>query len=125
MDTKDKVEQERKAVEEKVQRYRDRLIKQSSAPPPARPSKEERIEARLVRSEVLLATSNRLRITRLIAHMSHANAAGHMRKVYADALEITHMARVEVLGMEQAHPVLTTQTQGGLTMLPPPEEESG
>lgn len=102
-------------IEREVARTRERLQRLSSMPPPAEvtpaqaaAARTERLVSQLGKAEVLLERSDQRRLALLLRTAKLHHLRGDYAAVYGVAAEVLSLCRTRVLGVQGAHPVLTS-----------------
>ena len=122
-----------KSIEERVTEYRDRLVAEAAVPK-AKPTPAERnrqIAERLAQTEIALGKADHRRIKLLLRAASLAADREDYGAVHGYAGEIAQLCRSRVLGIREAHPIMSslppTSEVRALVVegRPPIREESG
>lgn len=111
-----------KTIDQQVAEYRNRLVMSQHQPRRDRTPEEraQRLSERIQRSEDALGKSDRRRLRILLRHARLLNERDDMRALYAITLEIAHICRVQVIGLQETHPVLSTLPPRHLVSTLPP-----
>lgn len=120
----------RKRIEQQVQAFRARKVKEAINPPPAQPvlPPEAKLEAALGRTEVLLAQGDKRRIKVLQRMAAILIERGDWRGARGTFMEAVHMCELKILGLGEAYPVISTlppPPRTGHSTLPALEAENG
>jgi len=99
-----------KDIEAKVEAFRARLEKKQTMPPPSQEDKAraraDRLFAQLEKTEVLLDQSDHKRVRLLLRAAQLKADTGDFSSVYGLCAEVCGLARMRVLGVTEAHPIL-------------------
>ena len=124
-------EEDRKRIEQQVQAFRARKVKELSNPPAPRPDPEEALRAGLERTEIALALGDKRRIKALSRMADILIRRGDWVGARGAYMEVVHMCETAILGWGGAYPVVSTlpppprtghSTLPALTS-PPPEQD--
>lgn len=95
-------------IERRTDRYRKRLLRITDLPQKPKTDRAQRVREQLSRVQLRLEKSDMRRMRMLLQEAKLHMDVGDLSKVYACAIELAHMCRTATLGLEGAHPVLST-----------------
>ena len=96
------------SIEQRVEKYRQSLLSQQPRPKLTEREKAQRLEEQLRKTEVQLEKADHRRIMLLSRALQVAAKQEDYAAVHGYAAEIALLARTRVLGVQAAHPVLST-----------------